>query len=126
MKKSTRRFVSLVLVACLVMAFAMTVSAASHTYNGTYKNQGYQAKATYSSSELYASLGTASTYSIYVTIIYKKTNYSSGTTSPWSYSSSTVETKFAQNQVNFTYPYAAVEYQFTYHMDGTTVHTHTP
>lgn len=42
MKKSTRKFISLILALCLLMAFAISVSAdATYTSEGTYKNQGY-------------------------------------------------------------------------------------
>ena len=70
MKKSTRRFVSLVLVVCLAMAFALSVSAASDTFNGTYNNQGYQTTSTYRKTYLKASIGSASTYNLKATISY--------------------------------------------------------
>lgn len=125
MKKSTRKFISLMLALCLVMTFALSVSAANNTYNGTYKNQGFTATSTYNSYTLKGVLGSTSSYAAKVTIEYDFKDSPTGGASTGNTISSLPAVGSASISVGMVHPQHFSWARFTYRLEGTQVHRYT-
>lgn len=124
MKKSTRRFVSLVLVACLAMAFALSVSAASYIDNGTYKNQGFTCTSNGSRVYFIAEMGSSSTYNLLARVEYdiKET---SGYESLNNIANSLTKPSFTSVERGIATGGKFTREFFQYYIDGSRLHTRT-
>lgn len=88
MKKFTRRFLSLALALCLVMAMAGSVFAASFNDSGSFAGYGYIAYATCDDDSYYCTLGSASDYYIRIKARCYEINDNSGDTKNTAWKSS--------------------------------------
>ena len=126
MKKSTRKFISVILALCLVMAFALSVSAANYVYNGTYKNQGFQTTTTYTKTYLKGTIGSASTYNLRVTLLYSFYDSKEKGYVVDSFTSSVTKPSSTSLSVGLNSPSYFTSATFTYRVDGSVMQTFSP